>query len=105
MRKGLNELHFEAIYAENQHCDTRGHTRAVLKGVGRGLKRGCLSNVSGGCAVLTRPGLAPDTANFRSEMKRSVMISRIRVHYDENYNMNRINNMNLSRYQKFYFVM
>lgn len=25
--------HFETIYAENQHCDARGHTRAV-KGVG-----------------------------------------------------------------------
>lgn len=34
MRKGLNGgAHFEAIYAENQHCDARGHTRAV-KGVG-----------------------------------------------------------------------
>lgn len=35
VRKELNELHFEAIYAENQHCDTRGHTREV-KGVSQG---------------------------------------------------------------------
>jgi len=29
------------------------------------------------------------------------MISRFRGHYDENYNMNRINNINLLAYQKF----
>lgn len=61
VRKELNEPHFEAIYAENQHCDTRDDTRVRgERGETGSRDGGCLSNSSGGCAVLTRPGLAAD---------------------------------------------